>query len=184
MWTTLTALAMSCPACSPRRPHRCAQRRIAGRSGSWADMDDQQRLNDPAAALGQQLFFDTVFALDNSVSCATCRCPPWASPWQGSKAAWPRKSPCTISPECRRPTLVLLGWSSGHALVQAAPVRTSRGIRFKRLAITHRVHEDPILRTEYESVFGPCPHWMVLEFPMTRAPMRNGIQRQVLHGGT
>ena len=26
-----------------------------------------------------------------------------------------------------------------------------------RLAVLHRVHEDPVLRTEYESVFGPMP---------------------------
>ena len=139
------------------------QRRIAGLSGSMERTPDTTNnvWNDPTAALlGQRLFFDTGFSLDNSVSCATCHDP--AMGFADGKAL-----PTGLAEGSRHtPSLLNVAgqrwffWDGrADTLWSQAlhPFERAEEFGSNRLAVLHRVHEDPILRTEYESVFGPMP---------------------------
>lgn len=138
------------------------RRRIAGLSGLESTPDTTNHVwNDPAAALlGQRIFFDTGFSLNNQVSCATCHDP--------DKGFADGKSLPTGLTQGSRHSPSLLN-VAGHRWFfwdgradtlwsQALhPFERTEEFGSNRLAVLHRVYEDPVLRGDYESVFGPMP---------------------------
>tara|TARA_B100001059_G_scaffold132663_1_gene132752 strand:- start:9834 stop:11111 length:1278 start_codon:yes stop_codon:yes gene_type:complete len=139
------------------------KRRIAGLSGAMQGTPDptNEAWNDPTAALlGQRLFFDTGFSLNNQVSCATCHDPAMGfadgKPLPTGLAKGSRHTPSLLNVaehrwffwDGRADTL----WSQA-----LHPFERAEEFGSNRMAVLNRVHDDPILRTEYETVFGPLP---------------------------
>ncbi|MBG84045.1 MAG: hypothetical protein CMJ40_05805 [Phycisphaerae bacterium] len=139
------------------------RRRIAGLSGSLESTPDTTNKvwNDPAAALlGQRLFFDTGFSLNDQVSCATCHDPATGfadgKPLPTGLAKGSRHTPSLLNVAGQR----WFFWDGrADTLWSQAlhPFERAEEFGSNRLAVLHRVHDDPVLRREYESVFGPMP---------------------------
>lgn len=153
------------------------KRRIAGLSGNFDQIADSTNSvwNDPSAALlGQRLFFDTSFSLNNSVSCATCHDP--AMGFADGKALpegleiGTRHTPSLLNVaghrwffwDGRADTL----WSQA-----LHPFERDEEFGSDRLAVLHRVNEDPVLKSEYESTFGALPPLNdITRFPRHASP--------------
>lgn len=117
--------------------------------------------DDPdAARLGQRLFFDPRFSKNGDTSCATCHVPgkgfadglPLAQGVGGlerhSMALWNVAYQRWFFWDGRADSL----WA--QALV---PLESPLEHGGSRLQYAHLVHDDPLLREEYELVFGPLP---------------------------
>lgn len=117
--------------------------------------------DDPAAArLGQRLFFDERLSRDGDRSCASCHDP--AEAFTDAQALAEGLRPL----ERHTPSLINVAhhrwyfWDGradslwAQALV---PLESPLEHASSRLQVAHVVAGDPLLRTEYEEVFGPLP---------------------------
>jgi cytochrome c peroxidase len=127
--------------------------------------------DDPRAALlGRFLFFDPRLSADGTRSCATCH-----DPRRGFADG--RPLPAGAGSEGRHtPSLWNVAYNrwyfwDGRAdslWAQALePLERADELGGSRLQVARRVHDDPLLRRAYETVFGPLPD-------LRRLPARGG----------
>ncbi|MCH2132184.1 MAG: hypothetical protein MK116_00390 [Phycisphaerales bacterium] len=153
------------------------QRRASGLSPVAATAPDPTNTawdHPVAARLGQRVFFDPGFSRNGAVSCATCHDPKLAftdgKPLPMGLDQGFRHTPSLLNVahhrwffwDGRADTL----WSQAlHPFERDEEFGTSR------LAALHRVHDDEVLRQEYEQVFGPMPPLDDLDrFPANAGP--------------
>ena len=128
----------------------------------WAD--DRE-----AAALGRRMFFDSRLSADGSVSCATCHQPERrftdGLPLSRGIGAAARHAPSLVDAAHHR----WFNWDGrsdsmwAHAI---RPIENPLEMGGDRTAVVRTVLEDPELRAEYETIFGP------LEFVAESLPAR------------
>ena len=128
----------------------------------WAD--DRE-----AAALGRRMFFDSRLSADGSVSCATCHQPERrftdGLPRSRGIGAAARHAPSLVDAAHHR----WFNWDGrsdsmwAHAI---RPIENPLEMGGDRTAVVRTVLEDPELRAEYETIFGP------LEFVAESLPAR------------
>ncbi|MEE2906998.1 MAG: cytochrome c peroxidase [Planctomycetota bacterium] len=157
LWLALILIA------SPVSLTERQQRRIAGLqlpSSVAADPTNRVWDDDQAALLGQRVFFDPGFSRNGEISCATCHDPNLGfadgKPLPMGLALGHRHAPSLLNIaghrwffwDGRADTL----WSQA-----LHPFEREEEFGSSRLEVLHRIHADPVLRSEYEEVFGALP---------------------------
>jgi cytochrome c peroxidase len=141
-------------------------RRIATHTGLADPPPDatNRAFDDPTAArLGQRLFFDPRVSADGSRSCATCH-----DPGRGFADGLELPAPLSAEGVLTRHTPSLWNAAYGRWFFwdgradtlwsQALhPTETEEELGGDRTAIARLIHADPVLRADYEQVFGPLP---------------------------
>ena len=160
------AILMSCLMTMPpaREPLTDVQRRriagLAQLSPPPADPTNQFSNNQVAARLGQRLFFDERMSRNGEISCATCHVPEL-----GFADGLPLPMGLAEG-ERHTPSLLNVGWHRWFFWDGRADTLWSQALHpfekdaefgTTRMKVIHHVAEDPILRREYEAVFGPLP---------------------------
>ncbi|MAT81746.1 MAG: hypothetical protein CMJ29_08890 [Phycisphaerae bacterium] len=162
------------------------QRRIAGlQIPTTFPGDPTNRVwnDDKAALLGQRIFFDTGFSRNGQVSCGTCHDPALGfadgKPLPMGLAEGSRHAPSLLNVSAHR----WFFWDGrADTLWSQAlhPFEREEEFGSSRLAVLHRIHRDPFLRSEYESVFGSLPPLEDTErFPDQAAPGKDTTRPEV-----
>lgn len=117
--------------------------------------------DDPrAAALGQFLFFDPRLSRDGSVSCATCH-----DPRRGFSDGVPigeglgpgRRHTMTLWNAAYQRWLFWDGRADSLWAQALRPIESENELGSSRVDAARLVHDDPLLRTAYEAIFGSLP---------------------------
>ncbi|MDG2423551.1 MAG: cytochrome c peroxidase [Phycisphaerales bacterium] len=163
------------------------QRRIAGLQMSSAiPGDPTNRIwdNEQAAVLGQRVFFDPGFSRNGEVSCATCHDPALGfadgKPLPMGLAQGERHAPSLLNVAGHR----WFFWDGRADTLWAQalhPFEREEEFGSSRLEVLHRIHSDPLLRSQYEQVFGSMPQLDdINRFPPRARPGRNTQATEVV----
>lgn len=181
MWLALILIA------SPTSLTELQQRRIAGLQmpdSLPADPTNQAWDNAQAAQFGQRVFFDPGFSRNGEISCATCHDPNLGfadgKPLPMGLALGLRHAPSLLNVAGQR----WFFWDGrADTLWSQAlhPFEREEEFGSTRLAVLHRIHADPLLRREYEQVFGPLPDLDNTDrFPAKARPGNNPRNPEVI----
>ncbi len=164
--TIILTVAAAEPPAGPAGPDRYSKEELAAiyrhsplgqvPSGATDGVAD----NAPAATLGQFLFFDAGLSENGKVSCASCHQPAHAFT-DGRKLAkglaiGTRNTP-TLLDAAFNHWFFLDGRTDSLWSQALQPFENTREFGSDRLAIAHRIADDPALRAAYRQVFGALP---------------------------
>jgi cytochrome c peroxidase len=132
--------------------------------------------DDPAAArLGQFLFFDERLSSNGSFSCSTCHDPAQGfsdGKTFGEAIGTTDRHTQSLFNVAQNRWFFWDGRADSLWMQALEPIEKPNELGSSRLQIAHLVHDDPELRTAYESIFGPMPELADEErFPPEGRPM-------------
>jgi cytochrome c peroxidase len=175
-WATLASLLIACEEPIPEPDDTWNKIQSLSPMGELPDDPTNAVFLDPAAAaLGEQLFFDTRLSADGTVSCATCHQPEHGfadpNPLSETLGTTDRHTPSVINAAWNR----WFFWDGRADSLWAQalqPIEHPAEHGFSRLEVVHKLSEDTELTSSYAEIFGEYPDFSdPLRFPAQGMPV-------------